>query len=286
MLQFRPLRVNGQKTFSAISYGNNGAFDQDTGGEVHVTADLNSATLKGNAWKAFKLHTPYLVKENTRLRFNFELKNEAEGHAICVEDDLVEDPFAGKHVRCVLVGGTQYNEWSHVKRENLSLGRIATQSHDIPNDLRGLAPKAIDGNMNTYTNTGIPNNPKTDFFVVIQPGFTITEVKIYNRMDSFADRLNNFKIYVKTMSGLEIYSSNLDRSSVDASGLVHVNDISIDEDAIPDGETLKVGMELNKEGSSTGYPHMIGEFEGEFFRKYAITFYTAKILPNISSPHL
>jgi hypothetical protein len=92
-------------------------------------------------------------------------------------------------------------------------------------------------------------------------------------MDSFADRLDNFKIYVKTMSGIEIYSANLDRSSVDASGLVHVNDITIDEDEIPAGETLKVGMELNKEGSLTGYPHMIGEFEGLYFHKYAITFH-------------
>lgn len=251
------------KTLSAISYGNNKAFNQDSGGEVHVTDDFSSATLKGNAWKAFELSTSYPVTERTRLRFRFELKNEAEGHAICVEDNLDEDPFAGKHVRCVLIAGTQYNEWSHVKKENLSIkvGRTAFQSHNIPNDQRGLADKAIDGNMNTFTNTGIPNTPTTDFNVDVPVGFTVTEVKIYNRMDAFADRLNKFKIYVKTSSGNEIYSANLDKSAVDAFGLVHVNNIMIDEAKIPNGDTLKVGIELAKEGSASGYPHMIGEFE-------------------------
>lgn len=262
-LKFRPFKVNDVKTLSAISYGNNKAFNQDSGGEVHITDDFSSATLKGNAWKAFKLTSFHPVTEHTRLQFRFELKNEAEGHAICVEDNLDEDPFAGKHVRCVLVAGTQYNQWSHVKRENLSLalGRTAFQSHNIPDDKRGVAEKAIDGNMNTFTNTGIPNTSTTNFYVDVPVGFTVTEVKIYNRMDSFADRLNKFKIYVQTSSGKEIYSVNLDRSAVDAFGLVHVKDITIDEADIPSEDTLKVGMELNKEGSTSGYPHMIGEFE-------------------------
>lgn len=255
--------VNDVKTLSAISYGNNKAFDQDAGGEVHIADNFNSATLKGNAWKAFKLHTFYPVTELTRLQFRFNLKNEAEGHAICVEDNLDEDPFAGKHVRCVLIAGTQYNEWSHVKRENLSLkvGITAFQSHDIPGDKRGSADKAIDGNMNTFTNTGIPNSSTTNFHVDVPIGFTVTEVKIYNRIDSFADRLNKFKIYVQTSTGNEIYSANLDRSAVDAFGLVHVKGILLDEADIPNGDTLKVGMELMKENGASGYPHMIGEFE-------------------------
>lgn len=244
-----------------MSYGNFGAFNQDFVGEVRVSGDNDSATLKGNSWKAFRLSDPFLVTEETRLQFNFELKNEAEGHAICVEDNLNEDPFAGKNVRCVLIGGSQYNEWTHVKRQNLALRGTATQSRDVPNDTRGLASNAIDGNMNTFTNTGIPNNPKTDFSVEIQAGFTITEVKIYNRIDSFVDRFKKFKLYVKTMNGTELYSIDLEKSSIDASGLVHVKDIEIEEHEIPANEKLKVGIELNKEGSTTGYPHMIGEFQ-------------------------
>ncbi|GFH57847.1 hypothetical protein CTEN210_14323 [Chaetoceros tenuissimus] len=260
--KYLPFKVGENHTLSAVSYGNFGAFDQDFAGEVHVSTDHNRATLKGNAWKAFRLSTPFPVTEETRLKFHFELKNEAEGHAICVENDLVEDPFAGKNVRCVLIGGSQYNEWSHVKRDNLALRATATQSRDVPGDTRGLASNAVDGNMNTFTNTGsIPNNPKTDFFVEIKAGFTITEVKIYNRMDSFADRFKKFKVYVKTMSGAELYSVDLDKSSVDASGLVYVKDIELNEEEIPANEKLKVGIELNNDGSSTGYPHMIGEFQ-------------------------
>ena len=86
-------------------------------------------------------------------------------------------------------------------------------------------------------------------------------MKIYNRMDSFADRFKKFKVYVKTMSGTELYSVDLDKSSVDASGLVHVKDIELNEDEIPANEKLQVGIELNNESSSTGYPHMIGEFQ-------------------------
>ena len=46
-------------------------------------------TMIGNAWKAYELETPYQVTENSKLRFaDFWMFSEAEGHAICVEDDI------------------------------------------------------------------------------------------------------------------------------------------------------------------------------------------------------
>ena len=222
--------------------------------------------------------------------------NEAEGHAICVlgEDGLSEDPFFGQNVLCVLLAGTQFNEWSHVKKLNLARlsqgednNRVGQSYEDDVEDA-DKAKQAIDGNMNTYTNThsqshylaGNDDTTSTDFYVVLEAGYIVTEVKIYNRLDSFKSRFNSFKVYVSRGTDF-LCEKELRQENVDESGLIQVKDIDvcIEEtvdlvsSSIPEAgatsDLLRVGILLLEQTTvvrddqefTVPYPHMIGEFE-------------------------
>lgn len=102
--------VNEMKAAFAGSYGNHATmsgesdgFNQDFvgGGNVFVADD--KITMLGNSWKAFELSDPYPVTKDTRLRFNYEVTEEAEGHAICLDGDLNEMTFGGDEVRCIMI---------------------------------------------------------------------------------------------------------------------------------------------------------------------------------------
>lgn len=225
--------------------------------------------MNGNAWKAFKLSSPYPVTDKTRINFDFTLFDETEGHAICVEDDLLEDPFVGKNVRCVMVAGTQYTEWKHVLKENIALYRTAHQDPDPASNSLGKASRAVDGNMNTYSNTGLPTKnpdntfspPDTEFYVEIVPGFVVTEVKISNRMDSFTDRLKSYSLFVKTNNSARtiLFTQNFVHNEPPEDGIIHFKNFVIDQNLVTtDG--LIVGISINNDGTEKGYPHMIGEF--------------------------
>ena len=58
---------------------NDGSFDQDyLGGHIVNSNDPGRVTLFGNAWKAFKLSTPYQVTKNTSIKFEFIMSREAQ----------------------------------------------------------------------------------------------------------------------------------------------------------------------------------------------------------------
>ena len=98
------------------SYGNgdyDGTYDQDFDGGV-VVGPSRTITMFGNAWKAYELETPFNVTVNSKLQFDFWMISEAEGHAICVDNDINEDTFGGERIRCFMLGGTQFDDWDHV----------------------------------------------------------------------------------------------------------------------------------------------------------------------------
>ena len=72
------------------SYGNSdlidGTFDQDYVGGAVVHEDSNAISLFGNAWKAYKLCDTIEITKSTFLEFEFKVFEEAEGHAICLEE--------------------------------------------------------------------------------------------------------------------------------------------------------------------------------------------------------
>ena len=74
----------------AGSYGNSdlidGTFDQDYVGGAVVHQDKKAISLFGNAWKAYRLCNTIEITKNTFLEFEFKVFEEAEGHAICLEE--------------------------------------------------------------------------------------------------------------------------------------------------------------------------------------------------------
>jgi len=71
---------------------------------------------------------------------------EAQGHAICFENDLNEDTFGGTHIRCLMLAGKQFSKWENVKKLNLAEIQegVATQKDTV----QGCdANKAIDGDL-------------------------------------------------------------------------------------------------------------------------------------------
>lgn len=70
------------------SYGNglnDGTYHQDYFGGV-VVGPKNTITMFGNAWKAYRLCKPLRVTKSTFLTFKFTLTEQAEGHAICLDE--------------------------------------------------------------------------------------------------------------------------------------------------------------------------------------------------------
>ena len=166
-------------------------------------------------------------------------------------------------MRCIMVAGRQYSQWNHVIRKNIALLRPAHHNFDLSSGSTvSLADKAVDGNMNTFTNTGLPDNneAETDFHIEIEAGYLITEVKIFNRVDAFVERLKHFTIYVKNNDVEQSVLFSRTFTEIPPNGVVHLNDIDINEEFVS-SEGLKVGMSINNIGSELGFPHMIGEFQ-------------------------
>jgi hypothetical protein len=246
--QFSSLSVAGQFAHNAGSFGNHddqATFNQDFVGQVSVVGD--AITLFGNAWKAFELSSQYTVTKLTHIQFSYKHVNEAEGHAVCIEEDLNEDPFQGTHVRCIMLAGKQFTTWKHVVRRNLALGQPAIQSA-----LNENAALAVDGNKNTYTDTGHQNQPWWQ--VSIENTFVVTDIIINSRFDMYVDRLTDFTITISQNSNV-LYQK---RFQGDAVQVFHVKDIDIQESLIYNGSgRIYVRITLNK----NNVPHMLGEVE-------------------------
>jgi hypothetical protein len=97
-------------TTTLVQYG--GVLQDFEGGGGAIVVNSSTVELEGNAWKAFPLTNPYNITAKTELSFDFNLLEEAEGHAICAEDDV--DPFSYRGIRrrCVALGGSSAVQWS------------------------------------------------------------------------------------------------------------------------------------------------------------------------------
>jgi len=124
---------------------NDGSYDQDYLGGHLVNSDY--IMLIGNAWKAFQLETPYEITKNTRISFDFTILKEAQGHAICLDDDRNEDTFGGTHIRCLMLGGKQLSAWDHVKKVNLVDLKEGIARQSSTSGEGSDAMKAVDGNI-------------------------------------------------------------------------------------------------------------------------------------------
>ena len=71
--------------------------------DVNVSSDGTSADMVGNLWRAFSLPEDLDVTDSTVLRFDFELKEEADFQAICVD----EDKELSDEKRCFVLANTQ-----------------------------------------------------------------------------------------------------------------------------------------------------------------------------------
>jgi len=102
-------------------------WEGDYGNDIHHNkggSNVNTdgkITLYGDVWKAYNYSYPTTV--DTHITFHFELIKKAEGHAICIEDDLEADTYGGSQKRCIALGGTQFGIWGneHVKKIGTSL---------------------------------------------------------------------------------------------------------------------------------------------------------------------
>ena len=93
-----------------------GQFQQDFAGGIQVNGDGRGVVLYGNAWKAFQLVSSLTVNKDTVLSFKFRMEEEAEGHAICIDEDLIADTFGGAKTRCWMLGGSEYGDWKTVHK--------------------------------------------------------------------------------------------------------------------------------------------------------------------------
>ena len=126
---------NEQENNKLIPYGlnhhnlNDGTFDQhneEYQGGFSVMDDGLRVLLFGNTWQAFELLNLYSVTANTRLEFTYNIHEEAEGHLICADNDLNEETFGGSQIRCIAVGGTQFNSIHHVYKPTLQKAGLYT----------------------------------------------------------------------------------------------------------------------------------------------------------------
>ena len=221
-----------------MSYGNQDAFQQDFGGELYNRESLETE-LRGNVWKAFYLGdgqaNHVTITDSTTLNFEFKVSREAEGHAICLENDLIEDPFRGKHSRCMLLAGSQFSHWNHVHKKNIinteeEEGAVFEQSPSPDIDrypdiaVLGDARRAFDGHMNTASNTGPTNNhgEEASLKARILDNFVVQEIIIHNRMDKAVDRLRHVRVFVADSSSQVIYSKTFHEIGDD--GMVHTTE--------------------------------------------------------------
>ncbi len=91
------VKINNSQSSATFkgSYGNHkvgadndGTYDQDYAGGAVVHRDPygDTITLFGNAWKAYTLAEQYEVTKSSFLEFSFTATEEAEGHAICLDE--------------------------------------------------------------------------------------------------------------------------------------------------------------------------------------------------------
>ena len=207
---------------NSLTSKNDGSFDQDyLGGVLVDELDNDHITLVGNAWKAFRLENSYTVTKNTRVMFDFMMYREAQGHAICFENDLNEDTFGGTHIRCLMLAGKQFSKWENVKKLNLAETQkgVATQKDTV----QGCdAHRAIDGDLRQKYNGISSLNPVAVTNKSLEPWwqfefdgniggdeFEISEVIIYAGKD-FPNGENNLINFRVTICGT---SSNSPSSS-------------------------------------------------------------------------
>lgn len=93
------------------AYGDQNTFIGSEGGSN--VDDINGIQLFGNVWKAYELEQPYSVTGNTHVSFKFKMIKEAEGHAICFDDDDVADTYGGFQKRCIVLAGTEFDHWDN-----------------------------------------------------------------------------------------------------------------------------------------------------------------------------
>jgi hypothetical protein len=101
-----PLELAHSKKYGINQHGEGGVTIGDNDN------DAQSVKMSGNAWRAFPFQ--HQVTRNTVLKFDFELRAKAEGHAICLDEDTNEDVELGGNLRCFVVGGTQTDLWADV----------------------------------------------------------------------------------------------------------------------------------------------------------------------------
>lgn len=265
--------LESKQTISAVSYGNEDAFKQDFGGELYNRENLETE-LHGNVWKAFQLEEAdnVPITDDTTLSFQFQVSKEAEGHAICLEDDLIEDPFRGKHSRCMLLAGSQFSHWNHVHKRNIiNTEYDAVQSPTPDEDQHptiatlGRAIRAFDGHMNTASNTG-PTAPESDEDAILKtqilPDFVVQEIVIQNRMDKAVDRLKHVRVYVSNHNEEVIYSKTYHEE--DDEGIVSIEEcvaimtanIEYYQNSLHDFESL---IEEEEEDSCSAISHNLGQ---------------------------
>lgn len=117
--------------------------DQNTdigtqGGSI-VSESKTMIHLYGNVWKAFRLTKPYPVTGNTHVSFKFKLTKEAEGHAICFDDDMEPDTFGGFQKRCVAVAGTELGRWNnnHIfKTEKIDTANVDNEAIEVTRQVK------------------------------------------------------------------------------------------------------------------------------------------------------
>jgi|AntRauTorckE5430_2_1112549.scaffolds.fasta_scaffold01727_4 hypothetical protein len=240
------ITVNALNAGSFGNHDDQATFNQDYVGGITVDSTRSTINMYGNAWKAFELKSPHLVTARTHAIFQYQHLNEAEGHAICFEEDLNEDPFQGTHVRCVMLAGRQFTKWKHVRRVNLAIGQPTSQIHKLDAEL------AVDGNRNTFSNTGKRNNPWWQ--VQINQSFTVTDIVMHNRFDVYTDRLTAFTVRI-FQGETELYKESFQNQI--AAETMYIEDIDIDESLLDDDEQMFVRITLDGDN----IPHMLGEVE-------------------------
>ena len=106
--------VKHTKTIPTVALFQYGGVLQDfEGGGGAFFIDSTAVELEGNAWKALELSEPFNIISTSQLSFEFNLLEEAEGHAICADDDVDPFPYRGIKRRCVALGGSSIQNWNN-----------------------------------------------------------------------------------------------------------------------------------------------------------------------------
>jgi hypothetical protein len=119
------------------AYGDQNTFVGVQGGSI--VSSKTKIHLYGNVWKAYRLQKPYNVTGNTHVSFKFKLTKEAEGHAICFDDDTEPDTYGGFQKRCITIAGTEFDDWSnnHVfKTEQLNTTNIDNEPVEVTRQVK------------------------------------------------------------------------------------------------------------------------------------------------------